>query len=369
VERNSKLKEHLTGEKTFNTNMRNVFYLLIISALVGSCGSKESETVTNNDTQVEERLTIATAPVEGISATETVTASGVLSSKSELKLAFKTGGLIKRMYVTEGQFVKSGQLLAEIDTEEIDAQVDQGNVGLEKANRDLERVKRLVADSAATLQNLQDVTSAYKAAKQGLRVGNFNQKLSKIYAPMSGRILRKIAEQGELITPFAPALILGTGGAATQLTVGVTDREIVQLKKGYPATVKLDAYPGEIFSAQITQIAQIVNPATGTFEVELAVNPQGKQFISGFVGRAEILPPGNKQILAVPIESLVEADGNRAFVFVYKNDKVQKRAVELTRIIGDKIGISNGIVLGEEVVVKGANFLKDGVLVRKPSDQ
>lgn len=346
--------------------MKPYIYSLLCSTLLLSCGSDKEETVAE---QPEEAITVATALVERISATEIVTASGVLSSKSELKLAFKTGGLIKRMYVSEGQYVKSGQLLAEIDTEEIDAQVSQGNVGLEKAKRDLERVKRLVADSAATLQNLQDATSAYEAAQQGLRVGNFNQKLSKIYAPINGRILRKIAEQGELITPFSPALILGTGGAATQLTVGVTDREIVRLKKGYSATVKLDAYADEIFTAQITQIAQIVNPATGTFEVELAVNPKGKQFISGFVARAEISPPGNEQVLAVPIESLVEADGNRAFVFIYKSDKVQKRAVELTRIIGDKIGISNGLELGEEVVVKGANFLKDGVWVNKSTGQ
>lgn len=345
--------------------MKSYIYLFV-SVLCLSCGSQKEEP---KGVQAEEKLTVATAAVERIAATENITASGVLSSKSELKLAFKTGGLIKRMYVSEGQYVKSGQLLAEIDTEEIDAQVSQGNVGLEKAKRDLERVKRLVADSAATLQNLQDATSAYEAAQQGLRVGNFNQKLSKIYAPMNGRILRKIAEQGELITPFAPALILGTGGAATQLTVGVTDREVVKLKTGYSATIKLDAYPDETFSAQITQIAQIVNPTTGTFEVELTVNPQGKQFISGFVARAEILPPSQSQTLAVPIESLVEADGNRAFVFVYKNGKVEKRAIELNRIIGDKIGISSGLEINEEVVIKGANFLKDGVLVNKSVSQ
>ncbi len=347
--------------------MKNILYLLLTNLLLVSCGSKEEEP--KEEAQAEEKLTIATAVVERISASEAITASGVLSSKSELKLAFKTGGLIKRMYVSEGQYVKSGQLLAEIDTEEIDAQVSQGKVGLEKAKRDLERVKRLVADSAATLQNLQDATSAYEAAQQGLRVGNFNQKLSKIYAPMNGRILRKIAEQGELITPFAPAFILGTGGAATQLTVGVTDRQVVRLKNGYPATVKLDAYPDETFPAIITQIAQIVNPATGTFEVELTVNPQGKQLISGFVARAEIFPPSQNQTLAVPIESLIEADGNQAFVFIYTAGKVEKRAVAISDILGDKVGIRSGIALGEEVVEKGANFLSNGQLVSKSAGQ
>ena len=72
----------------------------------------------------------------------------------------------------------------------------------------LERVKKLYADEATTLTNLQDATTGFDVAKQSVQVAEFNQKLSRIYSPKSGRILRKISEQGELITPFAPALAL-----------------------------------------------------------------------------------------------------------------------------------------------------------------
>jgi RND family efflux transporter MFP subunit len=346
--------------------MKPYIYAFIIGTMLVSCGSKEEKP---QEAPAEDILTVATQKVGEISTVEPITASGVLSSKSEIKLGFKTGGLIERIYVSEGQFVKSGQLLAEIDTEEIDAQVSQGNVGLAKAKRDLERVKRLVADSAATIQNLEAATSAYEAAKQGMRVGNFNQKLSKIYAPSSGKILRQIAEQGELITPFSPAFILGTGGAATQLNIGVTDRDIVRIRKGNRAKVYFDAYPNEIFAATVSQIAQTVNPATGTFEIELTVNAKGKTFISGFVAKAEITPDFTQTSLAVPIGSLVEADGNRAFVFVYQDGKVEKRAVELLHVIGDKVAVKLGVDEGEEVVVKGANFLKDGQLVRRITGQ
>lgn len=348
------------------TKMKTYIYSLLFSILLISCGTKKEKP---KEKQVDETMTVATELVEEVSTVEAITASGVLSSKSEIKLGFKTGGLIKRIYVSEGQFVKKGKLLAEIDAEEIDAQVGQGNVGLEKAKRDLERVKKLVADSAATIQNLEAATSAYEAAKQAMRVGNFNQKLSKIYAPTSGKILRKIAEQGELITPFAPAFILGKGGAATQLNIGVTDRDIVQLQNGNRAKVYFDAYPNEIFIATVSQIAQTVNPTTGTFEVELTVNPRGKTLISGFVAKAEIMPALSQKSLAVPVESLVEADGNRAFVFVYKEEKVEKRAVELIKIMGDKVAVKSGVKQGEEVVVKGASFMSDGQQVNRSAGQ
>lgn len=345
--------------------MKNLFYFLLISVGLLNCKSKDEKKQTN--VTQEEFLSVSTQPVQAISANEPISVSGVLASDSEVKLAFKTGGLIKKIYVNEGQFVKAGQLLAELDLEEINAQVNQANVGLAKTKRDLERVKRLYADSAATLQQLQDVTSAYEAASEGIKVASFNQKLSKIYAPISGKILRKIAEQGELITPFAPAFIMGSGGAATKLKVGVSDKDVVRVRAGYPATVYIDAYPNAVFKATVTQIAQTVNPMTGTFDIELNVQPNGKNLISGFVAKAEITPPSVQSSLAIPIESVIEAEDTNGYVFVYNatNNTVTKKRVTLGNIVGNKVMIINGLSAGEEIVVLGANFLTDGEKVKR----
>lgn len=345
--------------------MKKLFQYLLLSIVFVGCKDKEEKKQTSI-TQ-EDLLSVTTQPVLAISQNEPISVSGMLASDSEVKLAFKTGGLIKKIYVKEGQFVKTGQLLAELDLEEINAQVNQANVGLTKAKRDLERVQRLYADSAATLQQLQDVTSAYEAASEGIKVASFNQKLSKIYAPSSGKILRKIAEQGELITPFAPAFIMGSGGAATKLKVGVSDKDVVRIHQGFPATVYIDAYPNATFKATVTQIAQTVNPTTGTFDIELNVQPNGKNLISGFVAKAEINPPSAISTLAVPIESIVEADGSEGFVYLYNatNQTVIKRKITLGSIVGSKIAVVNGLTAADEVVVLGANFLTDGEKVKR----
>jgi RND family efflux transporter MFP subunit len=265
------------------------------------------------------------------------------------------------MYVQEGQSVREGQLLAELDLSEIDAQVRQAKLGLEKSERDLERVKKLYADEATTLTNVQDATTGFDVAKQSVQVAEFNQKLSRIYAPTSGRILRKISEQGELITPFSPAFILGTGESAYIVNVGLADRDVVKVKIGDVATVYLDAYPNEAFQARITQIAQTVNPATGTFEAELQIQPNGKKLISGFVAKAEISTGNGVSTLAIPIEALVEADKNTAFVYSYNanNQTVSKVKVVIGSIFGSSVAIVSGISEGTQIVTKGANFLSD----------
>jgi RND family efflux transporter MFP subunit len=336
--------------------------IIVTTLLIVSCGKKQE----TKKAEAEEILTVEVQPVSRKSLSEPIIASGVLTSKSEMKLAFKTGGMIRRMYVQEGQSVREGQLLAELDLSEIDAQVRQAKLGLEKSERDLERVKKLYADEAATLTNVQDATTGFDVAKQSVQVAEFNQKLSRIYAPTSGRILRKISEQGELITPFAPAFVLGTGESAYIVNVGLADRDVVKVKIGDVATVYLDAYPNEAFQARITQIAQTVNPATGTFEAELQIQPNGKKgiraaFRSGFVAKAEISTGKAPSILAVPIEALVEADKNTAFVYSYnvKSQSVSKIPVSIGSISGSSVAIISGISEGTQIVTKGANFLSD----------
>ncbi len=343
--------------------MKNHISLIVITVLlIASCGKKQE----TKKVEAEEILAVEVQAVSRKSLSEPIIASGVLSSKSEMKLAFKTGGMIRRIYVQEGQSVREGQLLAELDLSEIDAQVRQAKLGLEKSKRDLERAKKLYADEAATLTNVQDATTGFDVAKESVQVAEFNQKLSRIYAPTNGRILRKISEQGELITPFSPAFILGTGESAYIVNVGLADRDVVKIKIGDVANVQLDAYPNEVFQAKITQIAQTVNPATGTFEAELQIQPNDKKLISGFVAKAEITTGEGESMLAVPIESLVEADKNTAFVYTLSPDgkTVSKTSVNIGSIFGNNVVIISGLSEGTKIVTKGAVFLSDKAKVK-----
>ena len=345
------------------TYTKNITLFLALSTGFVACKSNDDKKAVK---QQEELIAVSVETLQRQSLQEPIVASGMLASKNELKLGFKTGGMIKSMLVNEGQTVKAGQLLAELDMSEIDAQVNQAKVGLAKAERDMNRVKKLFADSAATLQTLQDVTSNYEAVSQGIKVAEFNQKLSRIYAPTSGRILRKISEKGELITPFAPALILGTGEAAYYVNVGLSDRDLVKVKLGNRAKISLDAYPNEVFTGEVTQIAQTINPATGTLEVEIKINASGKKLVSGFVAKAEIIPNDKNSFLCVPTEAIIEANGDKAFVFLINQSTqvVSRKEIKIGKIYGDVVAVLAGITESDPIVVKGANFLSDGQKVK-----
>lgn len=341
--------------------MKKISYLFAIGVFLWSCKSTEEEGETIQKEELESVSTVF--PVQK-TIQDDILASGVLSSKAELKLAFKTGGMIKRMYVKEGQYVKAGQLLAELDMSEIDAAVNQAKLGLEKAERDVNRVKGMLEDEVATKNNLEDATTAFSLAKETMQTAKFNQKLSRIYAPQSGKILMKISEQGELITPFAPAIILGTGGSSFNVKVGLADKDIIKLKIGDKAEVSLDAYPGVVFPANVTEIAQVINPSTGTYEAELTLNSNGKKLISGFVAKSKITPQSERQVLLIPATTLIEAENESASVFVFNGQSVERRKITIGGINDNKVEVLIGLTTSDQVVSLGANFLSEGQKVK-----
>jgi RND family efflux transporter MFP subunit len=162
---------------------------LVLLAIYG-CGSKE----TRDTAATEEQVPVKIQQVSTQTITEPIITSGLLASKQEIKLSFKTGGIIQSISVDEGQTVKKGQILASLNLTEINAQVSQAEQAFEKAKRDLNRAQNLYADSAATREQVQNATTGMEMASAALHSVTFNRQHSTIYAPENGQILKRYAE-------------------------------------------------------------------------------------------------------------------------------------------------------------------------------
>jgi RND family efflux transporter MFP subunit len=342
--------------------MKNLLYISLIT-MAWACGPKKQE---KPKIILEEILPVQIAKIETKILSDEINSSGVLSSKSEIKLAFKTGGLIKKIYVQEGQYVKAGQILAELDLSEINASVGQAQIGLAKAQRDFDRAQKMYAEEAATKANVQDAQSGLEIAQQSIKAASFNRKLSKIIAPSNGVILKKIAEQGELITPFMPAFVLGSGAGTYVVNLGLTDKQIVKINKGDLAEIKLDAYPDEVFKATVSQISQTINPSTGTFEVELALAPTAKKLMSGFMASGIIKGKIGVKSLVVPVSALTEAEMGAAFVYVYdaQSQIAAKREIKIGKVFNSDVVLISGLKEGDMVITQGSGFVTDNQKVK-----
>lgn len=336
--------------------------------LLGGCGSKSSALQPPAAAVEDERIPVRTAAVQQRTIALPIHASGILTSSAEQRLSFKIGGIIRKVYVDEGDVVRPGQLLAVLDKTEIDAQVSQAQQGLTKAERDLARVDGLYRDSSATLELLQNATTGRDVAKETARIAQFNQQYAEIRATRGGKIIKKLINEGEITGPGMPAFVLfETGTNDWVVRIHVSDRDWARIHLGMAARVKMDAYEDTPFSGKVTDLAPAADPASGLYPVEVSIQPKGKRFAPGLFAEVDMLPSQSRLYTVVPIEAIVEGDGKSAFVFALQTDgeSVRKLPVQTAFMESGYAVIAGGLEGVAEVVTSGAPYLSEKKKVKK----
>ncbi|TSA36620.1 MAG: efflux RND transporter periplasmic adaptor subunit [Porphyromonadaceae bacterium] len=311
-----------------------------------------------------EPVKVRVAPVVIQEISLPVRSGGIVATSEEIKLSFKTGGIVARTYVKEGDAVKQGQLLAVLNLSEINAQVNQAKNGYDKALRDYNRAKNLYVDSVATLEQMQNAETAMNVSKSVLDIAQFNQSHSKIVAPKSGVILRQLVKGNELVASGYPVYALGISGKNWIIRTALSDRDIVKVNIGDSASVVIDAWPGQPFTAVVSQIDESSNPMTGTYETELKLNENKNRLASGFIANIEIFPSRKVSYYLIPMASVVEADGRVGYVYeVTPTGTAKKVKVTIATLYGAQAAISGGLENVKEVVSEGVAYLTDGMPV------
>jgi RND family efflux transporter MFP subunit len=329
-------------------------------AVLGGCGGN------GNGNDVDQGIPVVTARVGYEEVSIPVRTSGKLTSATEARLSFKTGGILGSVLADEGETVKRGQLLAALKSEEIDARVTQARSGFEKAERDMKRARRLYADSVITLEQMQDAETGFSVAESQLKIAEFNQVHSSISAPTDGRILKRFVEINELVGPGSPVFLFGSSVGRWTVRAGIADRDIIRLSLGDSAAVRFDAYRGLDFPARVVEIGEAADPMSGAFEIELSLDDRGMKLVSGFIARIDIFPTSCQPMHTVPIEALMEADGDRGYVYVPDGETgtVAKKAIVLGCLIGEKAAVISGLEGESLVVTRGAAYLTDKAEIR-----
>ncbi|QSQ23355.1 efflux RND transporter periplasmic adaptor subunit [Pyxidicoccus parkwayensis] len=347
------------------------FAVLLTGLLSSGCsGSASAATTPASSGEAPVRVRLASVVTEEVA--RPVRASGTLAGKQEVRLSTKVGGVVQTVNSDEGRKVKRGQVLAALDLSEIGPLVAQAREAREKALRDLERVKALHAQQVATLAQLQDATTGYEVADAAWRAAAFNQRQATVLAPSDGRILKRMVEPGEVVSPGQPLFLFASADSGWVVRVGLADRDVVRVQEGDAAEVTLDAYPGRTFPARVSEVASAATPGVGTAEVELALDvrtsgAEAPRLLSGLSAKAVVTPSQRQAVQLVPVEALLEGDGEVASVFTLDGDgrTARRQRVRVAFLSGTdgRAALSEGPGGGTRVITDGVAFLRDGQAV------
>ncbi|MCH7396756.1 efflux RND transporter periplasmic adaptor subunit [Belliella sp. DSM 107340] len=333
--------------------------IALVCLMTFAACNKEKEAKDNNT--ASEVIAVSLVPVSEVTDEAYISGSGLLSTENEMRQAFKIGGIIDRIYVNEGQSFKKGQLLATLKLTEIESGYTQADLGLAKAQRDYSRVENLYADSVATLEQLQNSQTALELAKQKLASVAFDKKYAFIYAEKPGFVVKKLANEGEVIAGGAPVLASSeNGNKSWELKIGLSDKEWAKVAIGNKAKVMLEAFPEIWWEAQVFRKSGAADLGTGSFQVELKLDNLTESAAIGMFGKAIIQTGHQQKSKLIPYEALIEADGKQAYVFVPNGkNKVKKQPVLIESFSETGVSISEGLEGVSEIILGNSAFLNE----------
>jgi RND family efflux transporter MFP subunit len=348
--------------------MKNKFNILAISTLsvllLSGCGKGPEDPPQPKSI---EAIPVKVIYLSKAEVTGSIQSSGQFTTDDETILSFKTGGIVDRIYVKEGDRIRKGQLLATLDLTEISSQVNQSQIAFEKSARDYDRVENLRKDSVATLEQLQNSKTGLELAKQQLAAAKFNLQYSKIRATHDGVILQKLANEGQIVGPGMPVLQTSSKGRTDWiLRVAVSDKEWASIKLDDKATIQVEALNICDMPAYVSSKAENADQMTGSFSVDLKLNnARDLNIASGMFGKAKIMLSQKSLVWQIPYDALLDGNADQGFVFV-TNDNMHafKVPVTIDGINGQNVLISDGLDEYKSVIVSGSAYLTDKSVIK-----
>lgn len=308
----------------------------------------------------EQAVPVRTAPVERGEVSRPVRAAGTIAPKDTWSLAFKSGGLVARVHVREGDAVRKGQVLATLDTTQLAAGARQAREGLAKAERDLERARALRAEDVIPRAAAEDAETGAAVAAAALEAVEFDLRNAVLVAPDHGWVDRRLAEPGEVVAPGRPVLELSGEGRGFVVRANLAERDVLGVEAGAAAAVLLDARPGERLAGRVVEVARSAARGTGTYEVEIALDG-APRLLAGLTAKVEIAR-SVAAAAAVPLGAIVEGDGADGAVFAVRDGVAARVPVRIAFLAGGSAVLAEDPGLAE-VVSEGAPRLAEGVPV------
>ncbi len=307
--------------------------------------------------------------------------TGSIKPWREVKVVPDIPGKVAKIYVREGDRVKQGQVLAELDTRTARLQFEQSEAGLvaaqanfHSASKDWERTQELRQRGTVSPQQYEKVQLAYEAAKaqlqqaeSGLKLARHQLEISVMKAPFSGIVTERNMNEGEYINPAmsgpqGPSVLTLMDLSKVKIEVHASENDMGKISIGQEAHVTVDAYPERTFYGKVSSVHPAADPMSRTFKVEVAVPNEDRTLKAGMYTRMELYLLVHKGVLLVPERSVLERKG-MFVLFVADGDMARMREVKLGLSSRGVVEIVEGVQEGEKVIVRGNYGLKDGVKV------
>jgi RND family efflux transporter MFP subunit len=271
-------------------------------------------------------------------------------------------GKIIRLSIEEGDRVTQGQVIAKIDDEMLQLQLENAEVSLEGQKNDDNRYSNLAKDNAVSGMQIEKTKLGVRSAEIQKKQIQKQLRSTNITAPFSGVITKKLVDLGSVIGAGSPLFEI-TDISSLKLTVNVPERDILKFKLNQIVQAKVDIYNNRLFEGKVSNIS-VVADKSHNFKVQITVKNSQQELLSGMYASVSLLNNQSVTALAIPRKALVGSLKNPQ-VYVIKNGKAILTSFNAGTSDGEFIEVVNGLSNTDRIVVKGQVNLQDKSNVKK----
>lgn len=331
--------------------------LIAMTVLIG-CG--DDSTSDAQGAWRADTIKVVTVRVELQPLIDQIEALGTAKANESIEIRPRLSSLAERITFKEGQIVRAGDLLVELENSEIVAGLALAEASLSESLSLYDRNKSLSSSQAISASNLEQLLAQVKVDEARVEAARARLSNTRIRAPFSGRVgLRRISP-GSYVDASTVITTLDDI-SKIKLDFSVPETFLTVVKEGMTVVAKSVVYPDRIFKGTVASIDTRLDPVSRAIQVRAVIaNPDGA--IKPGMFMTVDLQRDRGEVLVAPEQAIVP-EGTAQYVFVVENDVVEKRAVVLGRRIPGFVVISDGLRAGESVVTEGTGKVRDGSTV------
>lgn len=328
--------------------------------LLQACGTGEALELDQSQVKQAPLPVEMTQPVAGTVAARYL-ATTTLEADNEALVSARTGGEIRAIHVEEGQYVNAGDLLATLDGDRLRLDSLKSAANLAKLEQEYKRQVELHEKGLVAATNFEDLKFRLEAQKAAHELAELQYSYTKIRAPISGVVSSRLVKTGQSLNA-GDSLMWITDPNSLLARIQVPQSELGKFAIGQPALLRFDALPGQTQDAVVSRISPTVDPATGTFKMQISMAGQQVDIAAGMFSRVQIAYDRHDNAMLLPQHAIIVEDTD-SVVYVVTDGAATRRVVQTGISDAGMTEILDGLEFGETVIVSGGQGLREGTPV------
>jgi membrane fusion protein (multidrug efflux system) len=304
---------------------------------------------------------VALAPVRVERLSQKLEALGNAHANESVDVSSKTSNIVKAVMFRDGERVRRGQVLVQLDDAQVRADVAEADAAVTDSQAQFNRSRELLNTQALSKSQYDQLEATLKADRARLAAATARLEDTVIRAPFSGRVGLRRVSVGTLISPGAVITTLDDT-SVIKLDFSVPENFVASLREGLSVRATAPAYPGRSFTGKVASIDSRVDMTTRSVIVRaLLTNDDGAIKPGMFLNVT--LANDEREALVIPEEAL-SPEAERQYVFVVADGKAERREVRIGGRRPGSVEVITGLNAGEQVIVEGTQKVRDGATVR-----